>query len=128
MRVLSSARGKQCLLELSGVLDYASAPYVRFVYDIPAPFKTSRGEVKTFFKHAIRDLLPHEIIYRPKQGFRTPTPELFRGRFGDWARPRLLEVAAEGVVRVLVEVERGRLAFQADVDHSLHGARFLRCR
>src|SRR6185369_12494823 len=58
-------------------------------------------EVKSFFKAAIADLLPHDIIHRPKQGFRTPTPELFRGRFGDWAKPLLLEtgLTRAGVLR-----------------------------
>jgi asparagine synthase (glutamine-hydrolysing) len=34
---------------------------------------------------------PNEIIYRPKQGFRTPVVELFQGPLGDWARPILLD-------------------------------------
>jgi asparagine synthase (glutamine-hydrolysing) len=88
-------------LGLDARCPYASSPYVRFVYDIPAGFKTRDGEVKYFFKLAIRDLLPHDIIHRPKQGFRTPTPELFRGRLGDWAKPLLLEtgLTRAGVLR-----------------------------
>ena len=102
-------------LGLDARCPYAAAPYVRFVYDIPARFKTRGGEVKSFFKAAIRDLLPHDIVDRPKQGFRTPTPELFRGRFGDWAEPRLLEtgLTRAGVLRrdtlakLLAEHRRG---------------------
>jgi len=47
--------------------------------------------VKYFFKRAIEGLLPNEIIYRPKQGFRTPVVELFQKRLGDWAKPVMLE-------------------------------------
>jgi asparagine synthase (glutamine-hydrolysing) len=47
--------------------------------------------VKYFFKKSIEGVLPHDIIYRPKQGFRTPAQELFAGRLGTWARPVLLE-------------------------------------
>ena len=36
--------------------------------------------VKYFFKKAIDGILPDSIIYRPKQGFRTPVVELFHGR------------------------------------------------
>jgi asparagine synthase (glutamine-hydrolysing) len=80
---------------------YTAPAYVHFVYNIPARFKAARGEVKSFFKAAIRDLLPHDIIHRPKQGFRTPTPELFRGKFGTWAEPILLEtgLTRTGVLR-----------------------------
>lgn len=70
---------------------YTSPAYVHFVYNIPSRFKARDRQVKTFFKAAIRDLLPHDVIYRPKQGFRTPTPELFRGPFGTWAEPLLME-------------------------------------
>jgi asparagine synthase (glutamine-hydrolysing) len=44
-----------------------------------------------FFKKSIEGVLPSDIVYRPKQGFRTPVQELFAGRLGDWARPVLLE-------------------------------------
>jgi asparagine synthase (glutamine-hydrolysing) len=88
-------------LGLDARCPYASPAYVRFVYNIPARFKARDGEVKSFFKKSIGDLLPHDIVYRPKQGFRTPTPELFRGRFGDWAEPILLEtgLTRAGVLR-----------------------------
>jgi asparagine synthase (glutamine-hydrolysing) len=75
---------------------YAAPPYVHFVYNIPARCKVRRGEVKAFFRAAIADVLPDEIIHRPKQGFRTPAAELFRGGFGRWAEPYLLET---GLVR-----------------------------
>ena len=47
--------------------------------------------VKYFFKKAIDGILPDSIIYRPKQGFRTPVVELFRGPLGDWGRAALLD-------------------------------------
>ncbi|MDX2093585.1 MAG: asparagine synthase-related protein [Kofleriaceae bacterium] len=80
---------------------YTAPAYVHFVYNIPSRFKARDGEVKSFFKAAIGELLPHEIIYRPKQGFRTPLAELFRGPFGDWAKPILLDrgMTASGVLR-----------------------------
>jgi asparagine synthase (glutamine-hydrolysing) len=70
---------------------YTDPAYAHFVFNVPAQFKTRDGMVKYFFKKAIEGLLPNEIIYRPKQGFRTPVVELFRGALGDWAEPVLLE-------------------------------------
>jgi len=70
---------------------YTDPAYAHFVFNIPARFKTKDNLVKYFFKKAITGLLPDEIIYRPKQGFRTPVVELFQGALGDWARPILLE-------------------------------------
>jgi len=70
---------------------YTDHAYAHFVYNIPARFKIKDNWVKYFFKKAIEGLLPDEIIYRPKQGFRTPVIELFRGALGDWARPILLD-------------------------------------
>ncbi|HET7505827.1 MAG TPA: asparagine synthase-related protein [Kofleriaceae bacterium] len=65
--------------------------YAHWVYNVPASFKSRDGWVKYFFKKSIEGVLPHDIIYRPKQGFRTPAQELFAGRLGTWARPILLE-------------------------------------
>jgi asparagine synthase (glutamine-hydrolysing) len=70
---------------------YTEPAYAHWVYNVPAPFKWKDGWVKHFFKKAIEGVLPDSIIYRPKQGFRTPVVELFAGRLGDWARPILLE-------------------------------------
>ncbi|HSB20526.1 MAG TPA: asparagine synthase-related protein [Anaeromyxobacteraceae bacterium] len=70
---------------------YTAPAYAHWVYNVPATFKSRDGWVKHFFKKSIEGVLPHDIVYRPKQGFRTPVVELFAGRLGDWARPVLLE-------------------------------------
>jgi asparagine synthase (glutamine-hydrolysing) len=70
---------------------YTAPAYAHWAYNVPASFKWREGWVKHFFKKAIEGVLPDEIIYRPKQGFRTPAAELFAGRLGEWARPALLE-------------------------------------
>src|SRR5262249_39484595 len=64
-------------------------------------FKTKNGLVKYFFKKAVEGILPDEIIYRPKQGFRTPVVELFQGALGDWAEPILMEIGLtrEGILK-----------------------------
>ena len=87
-------------LGLDARCPYTEPGYARFVFNIPAQFKLRDNTVKWFFKQAIEGLLPDSIIYRPKQGFRTPVVELFKGRLGDWARPVLLDggFTAEGVV------------------------------
>ncbi|AKU98427.1 Asparagine synthetase [Labilithrix luteola] len=70
---------------------YTSPDYAHWVYNVPASLKFKDGWVKYFFKKSINGVLPKEIIYRPKQGFRTPVQELFVGRLAEWARPILLE-------------------------------------
>jgi asparagine synthase (glutamine-hydrolysing) len=78
-------------LGLEARCPYTAPAYAHWVFNVPAQFKWRDGWVKHFFKKSIEGLLPDEIIYRPKQGFRTPVPELFAGRLGEWARPVLLE-------------------------------------
>jgi asparagine synthase (glutamine-hydrolysing) len=75
---------------------YTSPAYAHFVFNVPARFKTKDGLVKYFFKKAIEGILPNEVIYRPKQGFRTPIIELFQGALGDWAEPILLDAGLSG--------------------------------
>jgi asparagine synthase (glutamine-hydrolysing) len=80
---------------------YTEPEYAHFVFNVPAALKTRDGLVKYFFKKAIEGVLPDEIIYRPKQGFRTPVVELFQGALGTWAEPVLFEsgLTREGVLR-----------------------------
>jgi asparagine synthase (glutamine-hydrolysing) len=80
---------------------YTEAEYAHFVFNIPAKFKAKDGLIKYFFKKAIEGVLPDEIIYRPKQGFRTPVVELFQGALGKWAQPVLLDggLTRQGMLR-----------------------------
>jgi asparagine synthase (glutamine-hydrolysing) len=94
---------------------YTEPQYAHFVFNVPAQFKARPDVVKYFFKKAIEGLLPNEIIYRPKQGFRAPVVELFEGRLADWSRPVLLEsgLTAAGYLnadhlRHLLDVHRSR--------------------
>jgi asparagine synthase (glutamine-hydrolysing) len=88
-------------LGLEVLCPYAEPRYAHFVFNVPAAIKTANGIVKHVFKRAIEDLLPPEVVYRPKQGFRTPVVELFQGPLGAWARPHLYEegLTREGVLR-----------------------------
>ena len=78
-------------LGLESRCPFTEPAYAHWVYNVPAPLKAKDGWVKYFFKKSIEGVLPNDIIYRPKQGFRTPVQELFAGRLGAWARPVLLE-------------------------------------
>jgi asparagine synthase (glutamine-hydrolysing) len=63
---------------------------VDFTMDLPLHFRL-RGDVgKYLLKRAVRDLLPKEIIHRPKMGFGAPFREWLLGSFGAYARERLL--------------------------------------
>jgi asparagine synthase (glutamine-hydrolysing) len=46
---------------------------------IPSRFKVRGGETKWIFKQACRKTLPHDVIYRKKQGFDVPVGAWLRG-------------------------------------------------
>src|SRR4029079_4745011 len=48
---------------------------IDFVTKIPASLKLLGNETKHILKRAVRDLVPHEILNRPKQGFGVPVQE-----------------------------------------------------
>ncbi|HEX7331552.1 MAG TPA: asparagine synthase (glutamine-hydrolyzing) [Pyrinomonadaceae bacterium] len=89
---------------------------IEFVMRIPASMKMSGTETKYIFKKAVADLVPQEILNRPKQGFGMPiqqwinaqlkerirdTLQGLRARQRDYINPRYLNV-------LLDEHERGR--------------------
>jgi asparagine synthase (glutamine-hydrolysing) len=109
-------------LGLESRCPYTEPRYSHFVYNIPAKFKQKEGVVKYFFKKAIAGILPDSIIYRPKQGFRTPVVELFRGPLGEWGREALLDggLTRTGFLRrdVLDTLLREHRTGGDNVDHS----------
>ncbi len=107
-------------LGLESRCPFTEPAYAHWVYNVPHQFKSKDTWVKWFFKKSIEGVLPNDIIYRPKQGFRTPVQELFAGRLGDWAEPILLETGftklgllQRGALAALLESHRKR-----ERDHS----------
>jgi len=45
---------------------------ISFASKIPPSMKQRGGEGKSIFKEAMRQMLPHDVIYRPKSGFGAP--------------------------------------------------------
>jgi asparagine synthase (glutamine-hydrolysing) len=50
--------------------------------NLPMETKVGDGKPKSLLKDAVRDLLPADVIERPKMGFGAPMVEWLRGDFG----------------------------------------------
>ena len=94
---------------------------IEFVTTVPSTLKLAGLETKHLLKRAVRDLVPNEILHRPKQGFGVPIQEWInqqlRSRIRDTlsdARTRQRGYIDSHYVDVLLdEHERGRR------DHSM---------
>ncbi len=94
---------------------------IDFVTRIPASLKLAGLETKHLLKQAVRDLIPPDILHRPKQGFGVPIQEWInqqlRGRIRETlteSRTRQRGYADSQYIDVLLdEHERGRR------DHSM---------
>ncbi len=65
---------------------------VEFTMTIPSKEKMPDGHsTKVLLKKAVEGILPHDIIYRKKQGFAAPVSEWFRGPWYDFALQEILE-------------------------------------
>jgi asparagine synthase (glutamine-hydrolysing) len=62
---------------------------VQFVADLPGSVKIKAGRVKHILKEAVRDLLPAEVLARPKEGFIMPVNEWLIGSLKDYVRATL---------------------------------------
>ena len=52
----------------------------QFAASIPVEFKLKGKNGKVILKEAMKDLLPHDILHRPKKGFGIPIAEWLKGR------------------------------------------------
>lgn len=62
---------------------------VEFAMSVPAREKIRDGIGKHLVKRAVSDLLPEDLVWRPKQGFGTPVSQWFRGELGDQLQRQL---------------------------------------
>jgi asparagine synthase (glutamine-hydrolysing) len=72
----------------------ARAPFldyklVSYALSLPERMKISDGQTKLILKKAVEGLLPSDVIYRKKQGFRVPLPAWLRGDLATWAEHQL---------------------------------------
>jgi asparagine synthase (glutamine-hydrolysing) len=74
---------------------------VQFVADLPGSVKIKGGRVKHILKEAVRDLLPAELLARPKEGFIMPINEWLIGSLKDYVQARLApdRLARHGLFR-----------------------------
>jgi asparagine synthase (glutamine-hydrolysing) len=63
---------------------------VEFAATIPPGFRLNGDGGKHLFKRAMRNILPNEVIDRPKHGFALPLDHWFRGGLESFARDLLL--------------------------------------
>lgn len=57
--------------------------FMEFSATLPARYRFRNGQPKYLLKKALEDVLPKELLYRPKQGFPTPLSVLFRSHLKD---------------------------------------------
>lgn len=89
---------------------------IEFVTRIPADLKLAGLETKHLFKRAVADLVPAEILNRPKQGFGVPIQHWINQQLRERIRDTLCEprtiqrgyVSRTHIERLLDEHERGR--------------------
>lgn len=89
---------------------------IEFVTRIPASMKMAGFETKHLFKRAIADLVPEEIINRPKQGFGVPIQQWINEQLRERIRDTLNDqrtlqrgyITRAHVETLLEEHERGR--------------------
>src|SRR6516165_10405533 len=74
---------------------------VQFVADLPGSFKIKARRVQHILKEAVRDLLPAELLARPKEGFIMPVNEWLIGSLKDFVQATLTpeRLARHGLLR-----------------------------
>lgn len=59
---------------------------IEFAAGLPERLRIRGGQGKWLLKHAMERYLPHDVLYRPKQGFVTPIAQWLRGPLAGEAR------------------------------------------
>jgi asparagine synthase (glutamine-hydrolysing) len=76
---------------LEGRLPFLDHRLVELAFQIPSALKIRGFATKQILKQAVADLIPAEVLRRPKHGFAVPTDPWFRGELSGYAREILLD-------------------------------------
>lgn len=78
-------------VSLEARVPFLDHKFVSYALSIPSRLKTKKWESKYILKKAVEDILPHEIIYRRKQGFGAPVHDWFMDELGENAKSSILK-------------------------------------
>ncbi|MCB4755584.1 MAG: asparagine synthase (glutamine-hydrolyzing) [Elusimicrobia bacterium] len=67
--------------------------FIRLVMGIPQTLKFKDKTLKYLLKEAVKPLLPHDIIHRPKQGFGVPVDDWFKEKLLVWSDKKIMDFA-----------------------------------
>lgn len=70
-------------VSLEARVPFLDHKFVSYSMSIPTRFKTKGFESKYILKKAVENILPHNIIYRKKQGFGAPVHDWFMDSLGE---------------------------------------------
>lgn len=95
----------------------------QFAASIPVEYKLKGKSGKHILKEAMKDLLPHNILHRPKKGFGIPIAEWLKGRLNplmhDMLSPERLKAQGlfnpEYVQRLIKEHENGNASHHKEL-------------
>lgn len=104
---------------VEGRVPFLDHAVIELAFRLSADLKVRRGTGKWILKQALRDILPAEIIDRPKLGFHVPVTSWFGRSLADYARQVLLDKSSpagelfrrEAVERLLRRQAEGGVNF-----------------
>jgi len=107
---------------IEGRVPFLDHDLVEFTMDIPQAMKVKGGVKKHLLKKAVADLLPDEIINRPKMGFAAPVEQWLRGEFGKAAEEKVLgsKLLEQGLLDPDYIKKRFQEHRSGEADHALH--------
>ena len=107
---------------VEGRVPFLDHGLVDFTMDIPQAWKVRGGEPKYLLKKALGNILPDDVLYRPKMGFGAPMSDWLRGDFGAQAESAVLGSALlkDGYFNRDHIARRFRLHREDRQDNALH--------
>jgi asparagine synthase (glutamine-hydrolysing) len=107
---------------------------VEWISGLSSSIKLKNGEGKYIFKKSMERYLPHDILYRKKQGFAVPLAAWFRGPLRQRVRESLLGPILSGtgifntafLAEIVEQHESGRRDYSAPIWTTLMFEAFLR--
>jgi asparagine synthase (glutamine-hydrolysing) len=123
--ILTKVDRMSMAVSLEARVPYLDVELVELAFSMPAKFKIEAGETKALLKKVAARHLPHECVYRPKEGFSIPIKQwlttTLKPLMEDLLEPQKMKQQGIFQVQRIEQLKKEHYSGQANHSHTLWG-------
>ena len=121
--ILTKVDRMSMAVSLEARVPFLDRELVELAFRIPSQYKVDRGKTKVLLKTLAARRVPHDCVYRPKEGFSIPIKQWLKTQFRpileDYLQPDILKEQGLFEPKIVEQLKQEHFANKANHSHLL---------